>query len=164
MDFNICKVVCPEQSPSCMGPEQDGLFLIETRPYLVLSDHSTISPLSQSDGISLPVAFSVYCCSPSVCWFTPVPLSTPVISALCQLALGFVKRGGSKGGENKSSPRISPHLLFSCLFLSLISFHPSDEMNADEGRRGKWYIIFLIFFSFSAHQTLPTPLYPNSHF
>jgi len=49
-----------------MGPEQDGLFLIEMGPYLVCSDHCTISPLSWSDGISLPAPFSGYCCSPSI--------------------------------------------------------------------------------------------------
>lgn len=67
MDFNVFKVVCSEQSLSWMGPEQDGLFLIEMGPYLVCSDHCTISPLSWSDGISLPTPFSGYCYSPSIC-------------------------------------------------------------------------------------------------
>lgn len=87
-----------------MGPEQDGLLLTEMQPYLVCCDQNTISPLFWSDRISLLAACSGYCCSPGARRFTPPPLSTPVLSALLWLALGSVRRSGSREMKIKVLP------------------------------------------------------------
>ena len=114
VDFNVYKVLCPEQSLFWMSPEQDSFFLIEVQLILSVSDHSTISPLFQSDGISLLSDLFGY--------YTALVFASSLLSSgQCQSSLPYTRRywdllKGSRGDENKSSPCISflvisvPHL------------------------------------------------------
>lgn len=124
-----------------MSPEQDNLILC-------WSQHNFSFVLEWWDFPPLSPFWLLY--RPSVCSFTLPPLSA---SHLCPIlvGIGICTQGWEEG---RWKYKFSLHLLFS-YFCPSSPLTPVMKWMQMKEERGKWCLICLLFFSFSACQIFP---------